>query len=101
MYVHGIVNHWSSKARKQRLRESGTLFVKKKLKLLAERARRRVRQRHAQEALARSAAATPKTVTTATSTRELDQVLEVKVVSTGATVLVASTETSPLLPRRL
>lgn len=55
MYVHDIVNFWKSKGRRQKLREMGTTFANRKLKILAEKARRRVRSRKLREALANTA----------------------------------------------
>lgn len=46
VYVTGITNYWESKARKERLQQARKNFVNKKLKILAERARCRVRSRH-------------------------------------------------------
>ncbi|DBA01124.1 TPA: hypothetical protein N0F65_001752 [Lagenidium giganteum] len=77
MYVHDIVDYWGTKARKKRVHEAGRTFVKKKLKLLAERARRRVRNRHKAAELANRGA------------NALDAPIQVKVV----------TETTPLVPK--
>lgn len=50
LYAHGIVDYWKAKSRKARLQAAGRNFVKKKLKVLAERARRSVRARRANQA---------------------------------------------------
>lgn len=69
VYVHGIVDYWKSKARKERLHDAGKTFVKKRLKLLAERARRRVRGR-------RGKAPSPPV-----ATKQLETPIQIKVVS--------------------
>ncbi|EGZ15494.1 hypothetical protein PHYSODRAFT_360877 [Phytophthora sojae] len=56
VYVHDIVDVWSSKAQQSRLQAvAAKAFVTKKLKMLADRARERVRNRHeAQQQVAAS-----------------------------------------------
>ncbi|TYZ62470.1 hypothetical protein PybrP1_005591 [[Pythium] brassicae (nom. inval.)] len=84
VYVHDIVDYWKTKNRKARLQgAAGRNFVKKRLKLLAERARRTVRSRHAKPA----AALLP--VPGAPAEAHLDAPLQVKIVS----------EKEPLLPK--
>ncbi|RLN85264.1 hypothetical protein BBO99_00000733, partial [Phytophthora kernoviae] len=46
VYVHDIVNYWNTKSQQSRLQAvAAKTFITKKLKILAERARRRVRDR--------------------------------------------------------
>ncbi|RLN58955.1 hypothetical protein BBJ28_00016459 [Nothophytophthora sp. Chile5] len=53
VYVHDIVDYWNAKAQQSKLQAvAAKTFVSKKLKMLAERARRRVQTRHQAQQLA-------------------------------------------------
>lgn len=82
VYVHDIVDYWKTKSRKARLQKAGRNFVKKKLKILAERARRTVKNRAAKAALA--------PVPGAPAEAHLDSPIQVKIVS----------EKEPLFPTK-
>lgn len=80
VYVHDIVDYWKSKSHVARLKgAAGRNFVKKRLKLLAERARRTVKSRHS----------TKLPVPGAPAEAHLDAPIQVKIVS----------EKEPLLPK--
>ena len=49
VFVHGIVDYWQTRYRRI-VKGTGTTFVKKRLRLLADRARRRVRSRRSKQA---------------------------------------------------
>lgn len=84
VYVHDIVDYWKTKTRKAHLHAASRNFVKKKLKLLAERARRTVRTRRAKQA----APLLP--VPGAPAEAHLDAPIQVKIV----------TEKEPLIPKQ-
>ncbi|GAB9469486.1 hypothetical protein Gpo141_00006764 [Globisporangium polare] len=77
VYVHGIVDYWKTKSRKARLQKAGRNFVKKKLKMLAERARRTVKNRATTAAKMASLAPVPG----APAEAHLDSPIQVKIVS--------------------
>lgn len=58
VYVHDIVDYWNTKSQQSRLQAvAAKTFITKKLKMLAERARHRVRERHQTQLQANGAAA--------------------------------------------
>ncbi|RLN58959.1 hypothetical protein BBJ28_00016460 [Nothophytophthora sp. Chile5] len=82
VYVHDIVDYWQARYRKA-VKGTGTSFVKKRLRLLADRARRRVKVRRSKQA----AEAAKSKATSAIP--QLGAPIEVKVIS----------ETTPLFPK--
>ncbi|EEY58131.1 uncharacterized protein PITG_00746 [Phytophthora infestans T30-4] len=82
VYVHDIVDYWQARYRKV-VKGTGSAFVKKRLRLLADRARRRVKSRRSKQA---AESATASSIRVA-GMPQLDAPIEVKVV----------TEKTPLL----
>ncbi|GMF54037.1 unnamed protein product [Phytophthora fragariaefolia] len=82
VYVHDIVDYWQARYRKV-VKGTGSAFVKKRLRLLAERARRRVKSRRSKQA---AEAATASSIRSP-GKPQLEAPIEVKVV----------TEKTPLL----
>ncbi|CAH0518679.1 unnamed protein product [Peronospora belbahrii] len=76
IYVHDIVDYWQARYRKV-IKGTGSTFVKKRLRLLADRARRRVKSRRSKQA---AESATAKSIR-ATGLPQLDAPLSIKVVS--------------------
>ncbi|KAL3671240.1 hypothetical protein V7S43_003172 [Phytophthora oleae] len=76
VYVHDIVDYWQARFHNVR-KGTGSAFVKKRLHLLADRARRRVRSRRSKQA-AEAATAAP---VRSAGAQQLDPPIEVKVIS--------------------
>ncbi|KAJ8564056.1 hypothetical protein ON010_g7291 [Phytophthora cinnamomi] len=82
VYVHDIVDYWQDRFRKA-VKGTGSAFVKKRLRLLADRARRRVKSRRSKQAAEAATASSMRSV----GKGQLEAPIEVKVV----------TEKTPLL----
>ncbi|KAF1318470.1 Duf21 domain-containing protein, partial [Globisporangium splendens] len=85
MYVHDVVDYWKSKTRKQHVQQTvGKNLVKKRLKILAERARRAVRNRRSKHPHPH-----PHGVVDPTTAAKLETPIQIKIV----------TEKTPLFPK--
>jgi metal transporter CNNM len=76
VYVHDIVDYWQDRYRKV-VKGTGATFVKKRLRLLADRARRRVKSRRSKQAAEAATASNVRTL----GLPQLDAPIEVKVIS--------------------
>ncbi|CEG42511.1 hypothetical protein L916_03792 [Plasmopara halstedii] len=76
LYVHDIVDYWQTRYREVR-KGSGSAFVKKRLRLLADRARRRVKSRRLKQAVGPSSGRTSRS----SSIPQPDPMVEVKIIS--------------------
>lgn len=83
MYVHDVVDYWKSKSRKARVQAAGKTLVKKRLKILAERARRAVRNRRSKQPHPHPHPVDP------TAAKKLETPIQIKVIS----------EKTPLFPK--